>query len=146
MKKAWPHTKKNTNVQLLEPGFKMRANSANSMIMVILTMIVTKAAVKHWLCAKHHARYFTYITCVPFNPFYRWEIWGSEKSVTYGHVTNKQGNQDSNAKPKVQHQWFFHWRCTSDSPSEIFKNTYAWGLTSRTFWLSKSGWSLGNNI
>lgn len=47
MKKAWPHTKKNTNVQLLEPGFKMRANSANSMIMVILTMIVTKAAVKH---------------------------------------------------------------------------------------------------
>lgn len=73
-KEIWKrHGHKKTNVQVLEPGSRVKANS---IITMILTTTVTTNITKNWLCVKQHARYFTYI---PFNPFYRWEIWDSKR-------------------------------------------------------------------
>lgn len=46
-------------------------------MIIIPTKTVTTAITKHWLCAKHHSRYFTCITYILFNPLYGGEIWGS---------------------------------------------------------------------
>ena len=84
-------------------------------------------------------------TYISFNPLHRREIWSSERlshASTVMELTSKEiGLQTSNLRSTTG--GFSTAIYTSETPRKMCRNTYAWGIISRRFWLSKPGWSLG---